>query len=50
VLRAHILERAGRKTTVVCSLSSAGKERARAEVVAVRVPESWRHGGEPASR
>lgn len=50
VLRARVLERADRRITVACSLSSAGKERARAELVAVRVPESWRHGGEPTRR
>ena len=31
-------------TAVECVLSSAGKERARATVRSVRVPEEWRHG------
>lgn len=31
-------------TTVECVLACAGKERARATVRSVRVPESWRHG------
>lgn len=43
-LRATILERKGRKTVVECSLVSEGEERAKAEVIAVRVPEEWRHG------
>jgi len=46
VLRASVVERSGRKTIVHCSLSSGHEERARAEVLAVRVPEAWRHGGE----
>jgi acyl-coenzyme A thioesterase PaaI-like protein len=33
-----------RETSVECVLSSAGKERARATVRSVRVPEEWRHG------
>jgi acyl-coenzyme A thioesterase PaaI-like protein len=31
-------------TTVECVLEAAGKERARASVTSVRVPDSWRHG------
>jgi acyl-coenzyme A thioesterase PaaI-like protein len=34
----------GRTTAVECVLSCAGKERARATVRSVRVPEEWRHG------
>jgi acyl-coenzyme A thioesterase PaaI-like protein len=41
-LRASVKERGERRTTVVCSLHANGEECARAEVVAVRVPESWR--------
>lgn len=41
-LRATVKECSGRRTTVACSLSANGRECARAEVVAVRVPESWR--------
>jgi acyl-coenzyme A thioesterase PaaI-like protein len=33
-----------RETSVECVLSCAGKERARATVRSVRVPEEWRHG------
>lgn len=31
-------------TTVGCVVEAAGKERARAEVTSVQVPDSWRHG------
>lgn len=41
-LRSTVKECKGRRTTVACSLSAKGQECARAEVVAVRVPESWR--------
>jgi acyl-coenzyme A thioesterase PaaI-like protein len=35
----------GEKITIVeCTLSAAGKERARASVASARVPEEWRHG------
>ena len=34
----------GGTIAVTCSLSAAGKERARAVVRSVRVPEEWRHG------
>jgi hypothetical protein len=37
-----------RRTTVECSLEADGKPRARATVQAVRVPDSWRHGSNPA--
>ena len=43
-LTGRVLEVDGPTTTVACELASAGKERARATVRAVRVPESWRHG------
>jgi predicted thioesterase len=33
-----------RATTVECTLACDGKERARATVRSVRVPEEWRHG------
>ncbi len=35
----------GGQIAVACTLSSAGKERARAVVRSVRVPDEWRHGG-----
>ena len=41
-LRARVDSTDGKETTVHCSVFSEGKERAKAEVVAVRVPESWR--------
>ena len=41
-LRARVIERSGKRTTVSCTLSANGQECARGEVVAVRVPESWR--------
>ena len=37
-----------RGTTVECALSCAGKERARATVRSLRVPDSWRHGASAA--
>jgi len=40
-LKARVKEKDERRTTVVCSLVSAGRECAQAEVVAVRVPEGW---------
>jgi acyl-coenzyme A thioesterase PaaI-like protein len=43
-LRAHIVAHDDRTTTVECVLDAAGKERARASVRAVRVPDDWRHG------
>jgi acyl-coenzyme A thioesterase PaaI-like protein len=43
-LRASVMKRDGRRTTVACTLSSKGEECAGGEVVAVRVPESWREG------
>jgi acyl-CoA thioesterase FadM len=45
-LRASVMTRDGRRTTVACTLSSKGEECARGEVVAVRVPESWRAGAQ----
>ena len=41
-LRAHIIERTDRKTTLGCSLVAGEKECASAEVVAVRVPPEWK--------
>jgi acyl-coenzyme A thioesterase PaaI-like protein len=36
----------GKKTRVACTLSAGDKIRAEAELTAVRVPPSWRHGAE----
>lgn len=44
-LRAHIVESGERKTILACSLHSESEVRVEAEVVAVRVPPAWRHGG-----
>lgn len=44
-LVASIQEADGRRAAVECTLEAAGKERARAVVESVRVPDSWRHGG-----
>lgn len=41
-LHAKIIERKPRKTLLYCSLHARGKERARGEVAAVRVPPAWR--------
>jgi acyl-coenzyme A thioesterase PaaI-like protein len=41
-LRAHVREAKGRRRTIECTLHAAGRECARAEVVAVEVPASWR--------
>ncbi len=43
-LIAHVAAVEAVASTVECVLSCAGKERARATVRAVRVPEEWRHG------
>jgi acyl-coenzyme A thioesterase PaaI-like protein len=43
-LRARVREVKGRRRVVECTLSSGGRECARAEVVAVEVPPSWRAG------
>jgi len=40
-LRARVREAKGRKRVVECVLSSEGRDRARAEVVAVEVPPTW---------
>jgi acyl-coenzyme A thioesterase PaaI-like protein len=45
-LVATLTRTADRRTVVECVLEAAGKERARAEVEAVRVPADWKHGGE----
>ena len=41
VLSARVIEFAGRKARVACSVLAAGKETVRAEVVTVRMPEHW---------
>jgi len=41
-LRARVEDAKGRKSVISCRLLSAGAECARAQVVAVRVPEEWR--------
>ena len=41
-LRARIVETGERKTRLACTVLAAGKPRAEAEVVAVRVPAAWR--------
>lgn len=41
-LRARVVEVAGRRTNLTCSLYAEGQECARGEVVAVRVPVAWR--------
>ncbi len=41
-LRARVVESKGRKHRVECTLRSGGKECARAEVLAVLVPATWR--------
>ncbi len=41
LLRSQVVAVDGNKTTVTCSLTAGDKECAVAEVVAVRVPESW---------
>jgi hypothetical protein len=43
-LRARVREVRGRKRIVECTVSSGGRECARAEVVAVEVPVAWREG------
>jgi acyl-coenzyme A thioesterase PaaI-like protein len=43
-LVASIREADGKRAAVECSLEAAGKERARAVVQSVRVPDEWRHG------
>jgi acyl-coenzyme A thioesterase PaaI-like protein len=40
-LRARVVEARGRKRVVACTLRSGGRDRARAEVVAVEVPAAW---------
>jgi acyl-coenzyme A thioesterase PaaI-like protein len=41
-LRASIVESSGKKTRLVCSLLSGEQERARGEVLAIRVAAAWR--------
>lgn len=47
-LRARVTQKNQRRTTVACSLISDGHECAQAEVVAVRVPDTWRQTAEEA--
>lgn len=42
-LRAHVLAHDDRETTVECFLAAAGKDRAKATVRTIRVPDDWRH-------
>jgi acyl-coenzyme A thioesterase PaaI-like protein len=42
VLRARIEASEGKRATVVCTLSSGGVDRARGQVIAIRVPPEWR--------
>ncbi len=44
-LVARVVEGDGKTTSLECVLSADAKERARATVAAVRVPDEWRHGG-----
>lgn len=43
-LRSQVIETSDRKMKLTCTLSSGGVICAEAQVVAVRVPEEWRHG------
>jgi acyl-coenzyme A thioesterase PaaI-like protein len=43
-LRAQVVATEDRATSVECVLGADGKDRARATVRAVRVPNDWRHG------
>ncbi len=43
-LRARVAEAGARKTVLTCTLYADDQARAEAAVVAVRVPEAWRHG------
>jgi acyl-coenzyme A thioesterase PaaI-like protein len=43
-LVASVRQTDGKRAAVECSLEAAGKERARAVVESVRVPDEWRHG------
>jgi acyl-coenzyme A thioesterase PaaI-like protein len=46
-VRAQVVEVSPRRTTLECSLSADGVECVRAEVVAVRVPATWREEPQP---
>lgn len=46
-LRARIVESKGKKTRLNCSLSSDGKECAQGNVLAIRVPPTWRDDVSP---
>jgi hypothetical protein len=41
-LRARVTEAKGRKRVLACTVRSGGRDCARAEVIAVDVPPSWR--------
>jgi acyl-coenzyme A thioesterase PaaI-like protein len=43
-LHGHVTDVGDKVLVVECTLSAAGKERARATVASARVPEEWRHG------
>jgi hypothetical protein len=45
-LRASIRECTDRKTTVECKVISEGAVTAEGEVIAIRVPDTWRSGHE----
>ena len=47
LLRAHVESIEGKRTTVTCTLSSDGLERARGRAVAVKVLPSWRSSPPP---
>jgi acyl-coenzyme A thioesterase PaaI-like protein len=49
-LRARVREAKGRKRVVECTVTSGGRECARAEVVAVEVPAAWTQPGGPSGR
>lgn len=44
VLRGTVVAVGDECTTVECVLEAEGKERARAQITSVQVPDSWRHG------
>ena len=48
-LNAQVVANEDRMTSVECILVAAGKERAKASVRAVRVPDDWRHDRRKAS-
>lgn len=44
VLRGRVVAVGDAGTTVECVLEAEGKERARARITSIQVPDSWRHG------